>query len=101
MNRIVRKIGYGLLISTLSGLAACSTSEAEEGSPYRLVTTPGPRGTTRLVEVEPPPQASAEAQPCPRETVQSNRPKYRLVSTPGPRGTIRAVRVRGAEAPCR
>lgn len=77
---LVYRIMSPLIVS--AGLAGC----AQAPGGYRIVTTPGPRGTIRAVENEP--RAATPA--C------STRPArfgYRVVTTPGPRGTTRVVRV--------
>lgn len=95
MDSRFRKIKILLSLAALAGTPACATATGDESSRYRVVTTPGPRGSTRVVETEP------AAQPCSSQAATRERPKYRLVTTPGPRGTTRAVRVREAEASCR
>ena len=100
MSNGFRSAGFGFALAALAGTAGCATAAGEFGSRYQLVMTPGPRGTTRLVETRPsPPPANPEN--CASRAPTSERPKYRLVTTPGPRGTTRAVRVTGAEASCR
>ena len=100
MYNTFRSAGFGFALAALAGTAGCATAAGEFGPRYQLVTSPGPRGTTRLVEtLRPPPAANPET--CASQGSTSERPKYRLVTTPGPRGTTRAVRVTGAEASCR
>lgn len=102
MDSRFRNIRIALSLTALAGTAACAAAPGDESSRYRVVTTPGPRGTTRIVETEPAARAAATApQPCSSQTATRERPKYRLVTTPGPRGTTRAVRVRGTGASCR
>ena len=102
MDSRFRNIKIVLSLMALAGTAACATATGNEGSRYHVVTTPDPRGTTRIVVTEPAVPAVATApQPCSSQIATRERPKYRLVTTPGPRGTTRAVRVSETGASCR
>lgn len=79
-----RRIMLSLILS--AGLVGC----AEAPGGYRIVTTPGPHGMTRVVANESGMALSNGA----AHACRPPRPRYRLVTTPGPRGTTRAERVR-------
>ena len=100
MSNRYHRVALGLALAALAGTAGCASAGGETGSIYQMVTTPGPRGTTRLVETRPSPPA-ANPDFCASRASPADRPKYRLVTMPGPRGTTRAARVAGAEASCR
>jgi hypothetical protein len=97
MSNRFRRAGLGFAVAALAGAAGCATAAEDGSSRYQLVTTPGPRGTTRQIRSPQP----ASPEPCPSLRPTSEGPQYRLVTTPGPRGTTRAVRVKGADASCR
>lgn len=97
MDNRLRKSGS--LFATMVLLATSACASATAGSPrYRLVTDPGPRGTTHATEVEPTAASPVEdARSCAAQGRTWERARYRLVSTPGPRGMTRSVRVRKAQ----
>lgn len=106
MNGALRKACIGVAMALLLGTAGCASATDAANARYRVVITPGPRGSTHIVEVEPETVAAsqADAPRCSSQTAQAARPvrpQYRLVTTPGPRGMTRAVRVREARTPCR
>lgn len=87
-----RSIKPGMMLILSAGLAGCAQSSGD----YRLVSTPGPRGTVRAVRVNPVPEASTR--PCRAPTARTGPRRYRFVTTPGPRGMTRLVRIREPEA---
>lgn len=91
----------GKLFALMSLLAMSACASATQVSPrYRLVTDPGPRGTTHAAEVVPAAAPAAnDARSCAAQGGRWERARYRLVTTPGPRGMTRSVRVK--EAQCR
>lgn len=102
MAEKVRRISIVLSLAAWAVTTGCATAAGEATSRYRLVTTPGPRGTTRVVEIAPAAESSATAaRRCQAGAARPDRPRYRLVTTPGPRGVTRAVRVREADEACR
>ena len=102
MDNKFRRIGIVFSLAALAVTTGCATATGEATSRYRLVTTPGPRGTTRVVEIDPAAESSGTTvRRCQAGAARPDRPKYRLVTTPGPRGVTRAVRVREADAACR
>lgn len=99
MENRLGKNGKLFAMMILLATSACASATAGS-SRYRLVTDPGPRGTTHATEVEPTATSPVgDARSCAAQGRTWERARYRLVSTPGPRGMTRSVRVR--ETQCR
>jgi hypothetical protein len=75
-----------MMLTLSAGLAGCAQSPGD----YRIVTTPGPRGTMRAVRINTIPETAAPLCQSPAERAGPR--GYRFVTTPGPRGTTRLVR---------